>query len=105
MNRKLLVATIFSAAIFIVFLGMRNPCLNQNHGPSQRPRAVLETCSPDAQESCQNQSVDAELPGPYMLATCTIRVSAHSEAPPLLPSLTIPRLAARAPPCELSLNA
>jgi len=46
MKRNLLVANILLiAAFFLVILGMRNPSLDHNHGPKQRPRAVVENVS------------------------------------------------------------
>lgn len=102
MNRKFLIATIFLSAIFIAILGMRNPYLNQNHGPKQRPRAVVETNSPSPQQICKNQSLDAAVCEPITLITPTVRLSSHRESTHELPFIAIPRFAARAPPCELS---
>ena len=46
MKRNLLVANILLiAAFFLITLGMRNPSLDHNHGPKQRPRAVVENVS------------------------------------------------------------
>ena len=46
MKRNLLIANILPiAAFFLIILGMRNPSLDQNHGPKQRPRAVVENVS------------------------------------------------------------
>jgi len=46
MKRNLLLANILLvAAFFLIVLGMRNPSLDHNQGPKQRPRAVVENVS------------------------------------------------------------
>ena len=46
MKRNLIIANILLiAAFFLIILGMRNPSLDHDHGPKQRPRAVVENVS------------------------------------------------------------
>ena len=43
-------AGVFAASFFFIFLGMRNPHLNHNHGPKHRPRAVIEKITKASEE-------------------------------------------------------
>ena len=60
MTRKLIFSTvILTTVFFLVALGMRNPALSHNHGPKQRPRAVIENDFKASVEICQDQQLDA----------------------------------------------
>jgi hypothetical protein len=61
MTRKIILSTvILTTAFFLVTLGFRNPMLSHNHGPKQRPRAVVENVFKASVEICDQQQVDAE---------------------------------------------
>jgi hypothetical protein len=61
MTRRLLFTTlVLLPALFLVMLGMRNPALEHNSGPKQRPRAVLENVVKVSVDASQLQTgVDA----------------------------------------------
>ena len=104
MKRNLLIANILLiAAFFLIILGMRNPSLDHNHGPKQRPRAVVENVSKSPITiGCELHHLDA-VAGP------TLVVPARSETrtyfrlvlshTPALAQLFLP---ARASPVPLS---
>jgi hypothetical protein len=70
MTRKVWFTTfILIPAFFLITLGMRNPFLDNNHGPKPRPRAVLEekVSKSSFVDSCQFH-VDADVCRPVAMA-------------------------------------
>lgn len=97
-HRKLLIGLIVTASFFFVFLGMRNPYLNHNHGPKQRPRAICVKTASLSEDHVKSHGIDiadvqnfvAALPCGYFLLT--------SQVIPRFQSVCVAKPAARAPP-------
>jgi hypothetical protein len=67
MKKKLLLTFIFSVSVFFIVLGMRNPVLEKNSGPKQRPRAITENVVKASQEICSKISTAADMCPPVDL--------------------------------------
>ncbi len=100
MSRNLLLTTfIAGAALFLIFLGMRNPQLEPNRGPKQRPRAVVEDVVKASDALCCKIHIDAEtcpaiaVITPSELPSCI--VLAYTEDAPQFAGLPV---SSRAPP-------
>jgi len=104
MKRNLLIANILLiSAFFLIILGMRNPSLDHNHGPKQRPRAVVENVSKaPITIGCELHHLDA-VAGPALsipaLSESRIFFSLALSHAPVLARLFLP---ARASPSPLS---
>ena len=61
MKKKLLLTLIFPTSFFLIFLGIRNPSLEKNSGPKQRPRAITENVVKASQEICSSPCTVAEI--------------------------------------------
>jgi hypothetical protein len=105
MKRNLLIANVFLVAtFFLVILGMRNPSLDHDHGPKQRPRAVVEKVSKaPIVIGCELHHIDAEvcpaLAVPALSETRIFFTRVISNTPALA-QLFLP---ARASPAHLSM--
>jgi len=106
MTRRLLFTTlVLLPALFLVVLGMRNPALERNRGPKQRPRAVLENTvkvSVDVGQSQMDDDGGAITAGTVMpkitvvvqplaeqavsLSSASVSAARHSRAPPAIHS-------------------
>ncbi len=103
-NRKfLLTALIISVSLFFVVLGMRNPYLNDNHGPKQRPRAVIEKTTKTLTTIVQSQHIDIERCQKFALPASFFRITSTAQVTPLLSATVITKLVARGPPTFSSL--
>ncbi|HEX5772807.1 MAG TPA: hypothetical protein VFY07_00680 [Geomobilimonas sp.] len=101
MTRKLLIPCIVAASFFLVFLGMRNPFLNDNDGPKHRTGAVIESTEKPSEELVKNAF------HPCMATSHSIPLPVEREFISLLnadrpfTTKTPSRLTARAPPGPL----
>jgi len=101
-RRQLFSAVILISAFFLVVLGMRNTSLSHNHGPKQRPRAVVENGCKASVEICCQQHLDAA-PGPVIvLATFSEARPSYSHHAGGTPDPAPQFLNSRAPPSHLS---
>lgn len=94
---------VVAPGIFLIVLGMRNPALDQCHGPKQRPRAVIQNVFKSPGVKCCQSHIDIALYETVAVAAVpalpeAVRLLADSEAP--LRSLA--PLTSRAPPSPLS---
>lgn len=98
MNRKILLPFVFSAMFFFIFLGMRNPDLHANHGPKQRPRAVVENVVKEFSSIDHHLTPAADVCPPLSLdcpARCRVCIARAERMPASIPSVSP---ASRAPP-------
>ncbi len=104
MSKNLLLTTVVAlAGLFLVVLGMRNPQLEPNRGPKQRPRAVVEDTVKTSDALCCKVHIDAE--------TCSVIfvVTPHEHPSPVIltdteeaPKITSLPVSSRAPPASVS---
>lgn len=77
---RVLTTLTLAAAFFLAFLGMRIPSLDHDHGPKQRPRAVVEEISKAPvsapSDSCQLQM---DLAGAPILPCLVLHASYHHQ--------------------------
>ena len=92
-------AGVFAASFFFIFLGMRNPHLNHNHGPKHRPRAVIEKITKTSEEVAKKFVSEFQTNDPVSLPEPSINASLFwSPASQFLPQTALSHLIARAPP-------
>ena len=92
-------AGVFAASFFFVFLGMRNPHLNNNHGPKHRPRAVIEKITKASEEVAKKLVCEFQTNEPvYLPEQSVISSFFWCPASKFLPENTSSHLIARAPP-------
>lgn len=71
MKRTFFIANIITfAAFFLIVLGMRNPSLEHNRGPKQRPRAVIENVEKAPVVSCAQLDLEAQAVPTFTVAAC-----------------------------------
>lgn len=77
MSRRILLTTLTLVPVFfLIVLGMRNPALEHNHLPKQRPRAVVEAGSKAQVVKCCDHQMAVELAPPVVLTSSTVEFSA-----------------------------
>jgi hypothetical protein len=70
MKRNPLIAKLLLiATFFLIILGMRNPCLDQDPSPKPRPRAVVQKTFKTAVVICGHLHFDAEVAPTIAVAT------------------------------------
>jgi hypothetical protein len=97
-NRKFFIAIICQAALFLVFLGVRNPVLGSSPSPKPRPMAVIEDSVKSAQEDGVELQLDIEHCLQYSITSYEPHVSSiiHEVHPCAFDSAVL--LSSRAPP-------
>jgi hypothetical protein len=96
-------AIMLFSVFFLVFLGMRNTSLSHNHGPKQRPRAVVENVFKASVEiCCEQQHLDAEFRPVIILSPCSETQSFFTLVGSDTPTPTLFFLNSRAPPSLLA---
>ena len=101
----LLKAIILFGALSLIVLGMRNPSLERNHGPKQRPRAVVENDCKTPIKVCSNVHVDMEAPSPIIVVTCSEERSVPSRVYNARPGIAANFIPSRASPSLTANNA
>ncbi|WP_460596718.1 hypothetical protein [Geomonas sp. Red276] len=79
MRKLFLTTTICLLASLLITLGMRNPALEHNRGPKQRPRAVVETSVKVADAKAFDCQAFAELPPPPVVSLAAPPTYDHPE--------------------------